>query len=187
MPVGSTARRPVHVSGFTETRLLTPPHCLISASCSSGQRFASSFLQIRSHPRHPCLRLTLPHAGCVKDLHLQVSAPCRAHEVTEGNRERFPSVRRAARPEPSGESRPYPLCARRNERTWRTAMGIGSMDPSRGSAPAPIFSERRFLSTVGSLSRYLGRRPASLTTLDKVSICVRRISSNSDGVLGAEK
>ena len=25
-----------------------------SASCSSGQRFAFSFLRIRSHPRHPC-------------------------------------------------------------------------------------------------------------------------------------
>jgi len=29
----------------------------LSASCSSGQHFASGFLQIRSHPRHPCLWL----------------------------------------------------------------------------------------------------------------------------------
>ncbi|PTU00878.1 hypothetical protein DBR45_20440 [Pseudomonas sp. HMWF031] len=65
----------------------------LSASCSSGQQFASGFLQIRSHPRHPCLWLTLPLAGCVEDLHLQVTnlattaklvaltrnAPCLAH------------------------------------------------------------------------------------------------------------
>ncbi|RJG09215.1 hypothetical protein D3879_25845 [Pseudomonas cavernicola] len=53
---------------------------LVSASCSSGQRFASGFLRIRSHPRHPCLWLTLPLAGCVEDFHLRVSAPCRAHK-----------------------------------------------------------------------------------------------------------
>ncbi|PJX10855.1 hypothetical protein CQW32_07425 [Pseudomonas putida] len=65
----------------------------LSASCSSGQHFASGFLQIRSHPRHLCLWLTLPLAGCVEDFHLQVTrlvtttkrvaltrnAPCLAH------------------------------------------------------------------------------------------------------------
>ncbi|QAY85196.1 hypothetical protein CUN61_14850 [Pseudomonas arsenicoxydans] len=65
----------------------------LSACCSSGQHFASGFLQIRSHPRHPCLWLTLPLAGCVEDFHLQVTsmattarlvalarnAPCLAH------------------------------------------------------------------------------------------------------------
>ncbi len=53
----------------------------LSASCSSGQRFAYGFLRIRSRPRHPCLRLTLPLAGCVEDFHLQVRAPCRAHKA----------------------------------------------------------------------------------------------------------
>ncbi|TKJ75480.1 hypothetical protein PspCFBP13509_26330 [Pseudomonas sp. CFBP13509] len=49
------------------------PRCAASsASCSSGQHFASGFLQIRSHPRQPCLWLALPLAGCVEDLHLQV-------------------------------------------------------------------------------------------------------------------
>ncbi|PBJ92540.1 hypothetical protein CMV24_26845 [Pseudomonas plecoglossicida] len=65
----------------------------LSASCSSGQQFASGFLQIRGRPRHPCLWLTLPLAGCVEDFHLQVTrfghhnqagcatrnAPCLAH------------------------------------------------------------------------------------------------------------
>ncbi|PZR32725.1 MAG: hypothetical protein DI524_17595 [Ectopseudomonas oleovorans] len=44
--------------------MATSPRCAASsASCSSGQHFASGFLQIRSRPRHPCLQLTLPLAG----------------------------------------------------------------------------------------------------------------------------
>src|SRR5207249_7802777 len=54
MPVGSTSQRSVQVSGFADIGLLTPLRRLISASCSSGQRFAYSFLRIRSRPRHPC-------------------------------------------------------------------------------------------------------------------------------------
>jgi len=54
MPVGYTSRRSVQVSGFDDICRLTPPCRLVSASCSSGQRFAFGFLQIRSHPRHPC-------------------------------------------------------------------------------------------------------------------------------------
>ncbi|RPN14841.1 hypothetical protein IPC1282_16285, partial [Pseudomonas aeruginosa] len=54
--------------------MATSPRCAASsASCSSGQHFASGFLQIRSRPRHPCLQLTLPLAGCVEDFHLQVA------------------------------------------------------------------------------------------------------------------
>ncbi|ATP45655.1 hypothetical protein CR511_17015 [Pseudomonas putida] len=70
-----------------------PRYAVYSASCSSGGHFASGFFQIRSHPRHPCLWLTLPLAGCVEDFHLQVArsatiakrvaltrnAPCLAH------------------------------------------------------------------------------------------------------------
>src|SRR5690606_17924266 len=80
MPVGYTPRRSVQVSGFGLFCCLTPTRRLVSASCSSGQRFASGFLQICSHPQHPCLQLTLPPAGCVEDFHLRVGAPCRAHK-----------------------------------------------------------------------------------------------------------
>lgn len=73
MPVGYTSQRSVQVSGFGDCGHLTPLRRLISASCSSGQHFASGFLQIRSRPRHPCLRLTLPLAGCVEDFHLRVA------------------------------------------------------------------------------------------------------------------
>ncbi|KAA0087686.1 hypothetical protein CIW54_13130 [Paraburkholderia sp. T12-10] len=44
---------------------------------------------MRSHPRHPCLWLTLPLAGCVEDFHLQVSAPCRAHKEKKTTPGRF--------------------------------------------------------------------------------------------------
>ncbi|PRF95877.1 hypothetical protein C6Q19_01800, partial [Burkholderia cenocepacia] len=57
----------------------SPRYDASSASCSSGQRFASDFLQTPSRPGNPCLWLTLPLAGCVGDFHPQVSAPCRAH------------------------------------------------------------------------------------------------------------
>ena len=64
IPVGYTSQRSVQVSGFNDIGRLAPLQRLISASCSSGQRFAYSFLQIRSHPRHPC--------------RLANSSPCRA-------------------------------------------------------------------------------------------------------------
>jgi hypothetical protein len=65
MPVGYTPQRSVQVSGFDDICRLTPLRRLISASCSSGQRFAFSFLRIRSHPRHPCrLANTSPCRVC---------------------------------------------------------------------------------------------------------------------------
>ncbi|MDP2880214.1 MAG: hypothetical protein Q8N89_01380 [Azonexus sp.] len=54
IPVGYTSQRPAQVSGFDDIGHLTPLCRLVSASCSSGQRFASGFLQIRSYPRHSC-------------------------------------------------------------------------------------------------------------------------------------
>ena len=80
MPVGYTPHRSVQVPGFSLLCCFAPMRRLVSASCSSGQRFASGFLRIRSRPRHPCLWLALPLVGRAEDFHLQVSAPCRAHE-----------------------------------------------------------------------------------------------------------
>ncbi|HBH22082.1 MAG TPA: hypothetical protein DDY13_01530 [Cytophagales bacterium] len=42
---------------------------LVCSFCSSGQDFASDFLQIPPRNGHPCLWLTLPTAKCVRDLH----------------------------------------------------------------------------------------------------------------------
>src|SRR5688572_16451717 len=58
----------------------------LSASCSSRQRFASGFLRTPSRPRNPRLPLTLPRVGCVEDFHLQVGAPCRAHQKKAARR-----------------------------------------------------------------------------------------------------
>ena len=114
MPVGFTSQRSVQVLGFGNQGHLTPLRRLIrlirrklltltgqpaavqryAFVCSSGQHFASGFRQIRRRPRHPCLWLTLPLAGCVEDFHLQVTrlativkrvaltrnAPCLAHQ-----------------------------------------------------------------------------------------------------------
>jgi hypothetical protein len=80
MPVGSTSQRSVQGWGFASIGLLTPLLRLyplpvrqtsVLPSASFGFRLAADTLAVR---------LTLPLAGCVEDFHLQVSAPCRAHQ-----------------------------------------------------------------------------------------------------------
>ena len=80
MPVGFTSQRSVQVSGFADIGLLTPlcrlnplPVRQASAlpSASSGFAVARDTLAVR---------LTLLLAECVEDFHLQVRAPCRAHQ-----------------------------------------------------------------------------------------------------------
>ncbi len=58
MPVGSTSSRSMQISGFDDIRRLTPRRRPVSAPCSSGQRFALGFLQISTHPEHPCRSAT---------------------------------------------------------------------------------------------------------------------------------
>ena len=56
--------------------------CSLSCSfCSSGRDFAAGFLQIRSHPRHPCLWLMIPTAKFIVHSGLSPPSyrPCRAH------------------------------------------------------------------------------------------------------------
>ena len=64
MPVGSTPCRSVQVSGFGDFGLLTPAWRLVSASCSSSQRFAIRLPSDSQSPAKP-----LPSANC---------SPCRA-------------------------------------------------------------------------------------------------------------
>src|SRR5580704_2725251 len=97
-------------------RLCLPPHPTtppLSASCSSGQRFALSFLQIRSRPRHPCPEPTLLLAECVEDFHLQVRAPCRAHkqQAPPGRGLRCRGIRYCLRREKPSPARPRPSSA----------------------------------------------------------------------------
>src|SRR5690606_29122198 len=42
---------------------------LVCSFCPSGQDFAAGFLQIPPRDGHPCLKLTLPTAKCVRDFH----------------------------------------------------------------------------------------------------------------------
>jgi hypothetical protein len=81
MPAAFTIMLSVQVSDFEDNCLLIQHDRLICDSCSSGQRFACSFLQPTPRDVNLAVRLTLPPVGCVEDLHLQVSAPCRAHNL----------------------------------------------------------------------------------------------------------
>jgi hypothetical protein len=88
MPVGSTPQRSVQVLGFASMGPLTPPCRLYPLpvrqasalpTASSGFHLAIDTLAVQ---------LTLPLAGCVGDLHPQVSTPCRAHQ-RKGARQEF--------------------------------------------------------------------------------------------------
>ena len=142
MSVGYTSRRSVQVSGFADIGLLTPPCRLLSASCSSDQRFAFGFLQISQSPTNTlAVRLTLPLVGRVEDSHLQVSAPCRAHRqknpagfpagpaAPQGHFPRARSTRKkpqfsriTSRPSPPARRTPRSgrsSCSGRRRRPWR--------------------------------------------------------------------
>src|SRR5208283_3390679 len=84
----------IGLSIFWPANPTVPP---LSASCSSRQRFASSFLPTPGHPRNRCLRLTLAHVGRVEDFHLLVSAPCRAHQEKRAPRGRPHTEQRSPR------------------------------------------------------------------------------------------
>src|SRR5947208_11665038 len=79
MPVGSTSQRSVQVSGFTDNCLLTPLRRLnpLPVRQASALPSASSGFAVTRDTL--AVRLTLLLAECVEDFHLQVRAPCRAH------------------------------------------------------------------------------------------------------------
>src|SRR5580704_10604203 len=79
MSVGSTPRPSVQVLGFACIRLLTRSRRLypLAVRQTSALPTASSGFHLTVDTL--VVQLTLPLAGCVEDLHLQVSAPCRAH------------------------------------------------------------------------------------------------------------
>ena len=88
------------------------------------------------------VRLTLPLAGRVEDFHLQVSAPCRAHQRKApqmrgffisgmgelrrawGRSSDIPCNRRSRRSGPSGTSRTWPPCIQRPDRRRRRPVLI---------------------------------------------------------------
>jgi hypothetical protein len=71
----------VQVLGFAWIRLLTQSRRLypLAVRQSSALPAASSGFHLTVDTL--AVQLTLPLAGCVEDFHLQVNAPCRAHEI----------------------------------------------------------------------------------------------------------
>src|SRR6266436_38905 len=71
---------PRFVRGF---RPAPPVAATLAGASASSLRF-EIIRPTPGHPRNRCLPLTLAHVGCVEDFHLQVSAPCRAHQKKDG-------------------------------------------------------------------------------------------------------
>ena len=93
MPAAYTAMPSVQISDFEDISLLIRHDRLVCDFCSSGQRFACSFLQIPPHDGHPCRPansslcracrgLSPPsdrlHTTC-NQMAFTRHAPCRAH------------------------------------------------------------------------------------------------------------
>ncbi len=65
IPAASTSAVSMQVLGFEDNGLLTHYDRLLCDSCSSGQCFAFSFLQIPPHDGHPCRSAN--HSPCRAD------------------------------------------------------------------------------------------------------------------------
>src|SRR5580704_12000019 len=143
----------VQVSGFASIGLLTPLRRLyplavrqssVLPPASSGSHLAMDTLAVR---------LTLPLAGCVEDLHLLVSAPCRAHQHQGTLHKACPlsmsivfQALTAGLPHPVGFpwSAPAPSapalcgrCLREPAPRAGTSMLSGFQDPSRPACAVP--------------------------------------------------
>jgi len=80
MPVGSTSQRSVQVLGFASIGPLTPPCRLYPLPVRQASALPTASSRFHLAIDTLAVQLTLPLAGCVGDLHPQVSAPCRAHQ-----------------------------------------------------------------------------------------------------------
>jgi hypothetical protein len=79
MRVGSTSPRSVHASGFAFHCLLTPRCRLYPLPVRRASALPTASFRLPVARETLAVQLTLPHVGCVEDFHLQVGAPCRAH------------------------------------------------------------------------------------------------------------
>ena len=70
----------VQVSGFACIGLLTPLRRLYPLAVRQSSALPTASSGFRLTVDTLAVQLTLPLAGCVEDLHLQVNAPCRAHQ-----------------------------------------------------------------------------------------------------------
>ena len=86
MPVGSTSRRSVQELGFASTGPLTPPCRLYPLPVRQASVLPPASSRFHLAMDTLAVQLTLPLAGRVEDFHLQVSAPCRAHQKKASRR-----------------------------------------------------------------------------------------------------
>src|SRR5665213_1301338 len=80
MPVGFTSQRSVQVSGFADIGLLTPLRRLYPLPVRQATALPSASSRFAVARDTLAVQLTLLLAECVEDFHLQVRAPCRAHQ-----------------------------------------------------------------------------------------------------------
>ena len=80
MPVGSTSQPSVQVLGFASIGLLTPLRRLYPLPVRRASALPTASSRFHLTMDTLAVQLTLPLAGRVEDFHLQVSAPCRAHQ-----------------------------------------------------------------------------------------------------------
>jgi len=88
----STCMPSDQMSDFRDIRLLIRQAGILCGSCLSGQRFAFGFLPTIPHNTAVAAQLTLLPDRRVEDLHLQVGAPCRAHN-RKGRGDRHPAYK----------------------------------------------------------------------------------------------
>src|ERR1700730_11684462 len=80
MRVGYTSSRSVHVSGFVSLSLLTPQRRLYPLPVRRASALPPASFRLPVARETLAVQLTFPRVGYVEDFHLQVSAPCRAHQ-----------------------------------------------------------------------------------------------------------
>ena len=88
MPVGSTSQPSLQELGFASIGLLTPLRRLYPLPVRQASVLPSASFRFHLALDTLAVRLTLPLAGCVEDFHLQVSAPCRAHQIKKARPDR---------------------------------------------------------------------------------------------------
>ena len=82
MSVGSTSARSVQALGFDDSGRLTPRRRLYPLRVPRTSALPTASFRFSVAQDTLAVQLTLPLVGRVEDFHLQVSAPCRAHQKT---------------------------------------------------------------------------------------------------------
>ncbi len=133
MPVGSTSQPSVQELGLADNRLLTPLRRLYPLPVRQASVLPTASFGFRLATDTLAVRLTLPLAGRVEDFHLQVSAPCRAHNEKSLREWAKAWSGKCGRLAPAGVWQTWsnaPTLARCARKMWATAIP--------GSATKPV-------------------------------------------------